>query len=145
MKRQHSGFTLIELLVVFTLLALLLSIALPRYLQATGASREKARSQNMATIRDALDKYKADQGNYPATLDELVTKQYLRNVPVDPVTGSRAWTLLSDPAKATPGVYDIAAPAQGTGSLPEDAGIKTSDAAESLQAAPSAAAPSRSP
>ncbi len=107
---------------VFTLLALLLSIAVPRYLQTTASSREKARSQNMATIRDAMDKHKADTGSYPAALSDLVTMQYLRNVPIDPVTNSRDWTTLDDPAKFGPGVYDIAPPAHepATTAVPAD-------------------------
>ena len=109
--RPTAGFTLIELLVVFTLLALLLSIAVPRYLNATDSAREKVRLQNMATLRDALDKFKADQGRYPTELAELVSKQYLRSIPLDPVTGTKDWTPLPHPAALEPGVYDVAPPA----------------------------------
>lgn len=109
--RHARGFTLIELLVVFSLLALLLSIAVPRYLATTETAREKVRAQNIATLRDALDKFKADQGRYPSELAELVRKQYLRNLPQDPVTGSNSWTPLPHPAGAEPGIYDVAAPA----------------------------------
>ncbi len=109
--RKHArGFTLIELLVVFTLLALLLTIAVPRYLRIADSSRDKVREQNMATVRDALDKFKADQGRYPAELGELVSKQYLRKLPVDPVTGSSEWIPVEDPAKNFTGVFDIAPP-----------------------------------
>lgn len=108
--RATAGFTLIELLVVFTLLALLLSIAVPRYLHATDSAREKVRMQNMATLRDALDKFKADQGRYPTELAELVRKQYLRNIPLDPVTGSSGWVPLAHPAALEPGIYDLAPP-----------------------------------
>ena len=104
------GFTLIELLVVFTLLALLLTIAVPRYLQTVEKSREKARAQNIATLRDALDKFRADQGRYPQTLNELIVKQYLRQMPLDPVTETTEWTTVEDPSGREAGVYDIAAP-----------------------------------
>src|SRR4051812_5757347 len=77
--RMRRGFTLIELLVVFTLVALLLTIAVPRYLTTTETAREKVRAQNMATLRDAIDKFKADQGRYPTELADLVGKQYLRS------------------------------------------------------------------
>lgn len=105
------GFTLIELLVVFSLLALLLSLAVPRYLSTTDTAREKVRLQNMATLRDALDKFKADQGRYPSELAELVHKQYLRNLPVDPVSGSSSWTPLPHPAALETGIYDVSPPA----------------------------------
>lgn len=111
-NKQHGGFTLIELLVVFTLLALLLTIAVPRYLQIADNSRDKVRDQNMETLRDALDKFKADQGRYPTDFNELVSKQYLRKMPLDPVTGSSDWTPLEDPAKNFSGVYDVAPPAR---------------------------------
>lgn len=107
---SSHGFTLIELLVVFSLLALLLSIAVPRYLSTTQTAREKVRLQNIATIRDALDKFKSDQGRYPAELAELVDKRYLRNLPYDPVSGSSSWTPLPHPAAAEPGVYDVSPP-----------------------------------
>jgi general secretion pathway protein G len=109
-RKRSNGFTLIELLVVFTLLAMLLTIAVPRYFNIADNSRNKVRDQNMATLRDALDKFKADQGRYPGELTELVSKQYLRKLPVDPVTGSSEWTLLEDPAKNFAGIYDVAPP-----------------------------------
>jgi general secretion pathway protein G len=108
--RFASGFTLIELLVVFSLLALLLSLAAPRYLSVVDQSREKVRMQNLTTLRDALDKFRADQGRYPDELSELVAKQYLRALPVDPVSGSQDWVPLSHPAGLESGVYDIEPP-----------------------------------
>ncbi len=109
-RRLSAGFTLIELLVVFTLLALLLSIAVPRYFHSVDGAREKVRQQNMATMRDALDKFKADQGRYPTELAELVSKQYLRYIPLDPVSGSNTWTPLAHPAGLEVGIYDVAPP-----------------------------------
>lgn len=131
-RRDHqSGFTLIELLVVFTLLAMLLTIAVPRYLQIADNSREKVRDQNMETLRDALDKFKADQGRYPTELTELVSKQYLRKLPVDPITGSSAWLPVDDPAKNYPGVYDVAPP---TALIPESSVASDADATVPLPA-----------
>lgn len=105
-----QGFTLIELLVVFALLALLLTIAVPRYMQAANGAREKARAQNLATLRDALDKFKADQGRYPSQLSELVHKQYLRQLPIDPVTDSDQWVAQPHPGGTEPGIFDVVPP-----------------------------------
>lgn len=128
MHRPHRGFTLIELLVVFSLLALLLSIAVPRYLASTEAAREKVRAQNIATLRDALDKFRADQGRYPAELGELVNKAYLRALPEDPVTGSSRWTPLPHPAGLEPGVYDVAPPGPNPAAVAEPADAAASSA-----------------
>jgi general secretion pathway protein G len=126
-RRVVFGFTLIELLVVFTLLALLLSIAVPRYISTTETARDKVRGQNMATLRDAIDKFKADQGRYPSELLELVSKQYLRKVPEDPVTGSTSWTPLPSPGAVEPGIYDVAPP--GPASTQSTAGKSATPAA----------------
>lgn len=135
-KNHQCGFTLLELLVVFTLLALLLSIAAPRYLSTLDKARETAREQNMATIRDAIDKHKADVGIYPNNLGDLVLRKYLRKVPVDPVSQSDQWTPIADPAGGT-GVFDIEPPADEGTLLP------TSEA--TVQAEPRTNLPSQKP
>jgi general secretion pathway protein G len=100
--------------VVFALLAMLLTIAMPRFMVSTDSAKAKVREQNMETLRDAIDKFKGDQGRYPADLQELVQRQYLRRVPVDPVTGWSSWKVLAPAAAGETGVFDIAAPEQPT-------------------------------
>lgn len=111
------GFTLIELLVVFTLLALLLSIAVPRYLQATDSAKERVRNQNLATLRDAIDKFMADQGKPPHVLADLVAKQYLRRIPKDPVSDSDQWQPIFGSGGPTEGVIDVEPPASSDASV----------------------------
>lgn len=128
-KRRHSGqsgFTLIELLVVFTLLALLLTLATPRYLKTLEGGKIKVQAQNMATLRDAIDKFRADQGRYPVQLEEIVAKQYLRQVPLDPVSGTRDWVSVPSPNADEAGIYDIKAPELPSASLPPDVGTDAS-------------------
>lgn len=127
---RARGFTLIELLVVFTLLALLLSIAAPRYMSTVDNSKDKVRQQNLATLRDALDKFKSDRGRYPNELAELVSAQYLRSLPYDPVTSTQAWVPLTHPTGLELGVYDVAPPSATA--LPSDAAATS--AASSTQA-----------
>lgn len=107
---SETGFTLIELLVVFSILALLLTLATPRYFKALDGGKEKVQAQNLATLRDAIDKFRADQGQYPARLQEVVDKRYLREIPLDPVSGSRAWATVPFPNNVEPGIYDVRAP-----------------------------------
>jgi general secretion pathway protein G len=49
--------------------------------------RAAALRQTLATMRKAIRDFRAREGRYPRTLQELVPK-YMRVIPVDPVTGS---------------------------------------------------------
>lgn len=101
------GFTLIEMLVVMTLIALLLTLAVPRYFSALDNGRLNVQRQNVATLRDAIDKFFGDQGKYPESLDELVTKRYLRQVPVDPLSEAPDWVVIAPQDPTLGAVYDV--------------------------------------
>jgi prepilin-type N-terminal cleavage/methylation domain-containing protein len=97
-RRPRAGFTLIELIVVMAIIALLVSIAAPRYLQSVERARESALRSSLVVMRDAIDRFAADRGRYPDSLDELVNKRYLRSLPEDPLTGRRdGWVQLTPP------------------------------------------------
>ena len=108
--RRRHGFTLIEMLVVMTLIGMLLMIAAPRYFATLDNSRVKVQQQNLATIRDAIDKFFADQGKYPDTLDDLVAKRYLRQVPMDPLSESTNWAVVAPQDPTQGAVYDVQPP-----------------------------------
>jgi len=115
-QRQATGFTLIELLVVMMIIALLMAIAAPRYFGSFQKSKETALRQTLAVTRDALDKFYSDNGKYPDDLQTLVSKRYLRSLPMDPITGSTStWTTNApdDPEKGR--VYDLHSGAEGNG------------------------------
>jgi general secretion pathway protein G len=113
-RAPGAGFTLIELLVVLAIVALLMSIALPRYFQHIDASKAVVLRENLQTTRDAIDKFYGDQGRYPDGLDELVARKYLRALPIDPVTGSNSTWKLTAPDDGTKGnVYDLRSGADG--------------------------------
>lgn len=112
--KRGTGFTLIELLVVMTIIALLLSIVAPRYFHSISKAEEAVLREDLAMMRDALDKYHADTGRYPDTLDELVGKRYLRKKPVDPLTKSAAtWVAVPPASTEQGGVFDIRSGAAG--------------------------------
>jgi general secretion pathway protein G len=116
---RRRGFTLIELLVVMSIVALLASIVAPRYFHSLQRGKEVALRQTLATVRDAIDQFAADKGRYPESLDELVTARYLRQWPLDPITGQGdAWQLLPPPADAgmSGALYELHSGAPGKAS-----------------------------
>ena len=114
-RKRGGGFTLIELLVVMAIVATLLAIAAPRYFDHVDRAREATLRQSLSVMRDAIDKYRADTGKWPETLDTLVEKRYLRKVPVDPLTERPdTWQLEAAPADSGDGMWDVHSGADGT-------------------------------
>ena len=115
--RARPGFTLIELLVVLAIIAVLLTLAVPRYFGSLDKSKEAVLREDLFQLRDAIGKYYGDKGKYPESLEALATEKYLRKVPVDPITESATtWVVVApeDPQKG--GVYDVKSGAQGKSS-----------------------------
>jgi general secretion pathway protein G len=113
-RRLSGGFTLIEILAVLAILAMLLSLAAPRFFGGVDRSKEAVLKQNLFQVRESLDKFFADTGRYPDKLDDLVEKRYLRGAPFDPITDSSStWVIVPprDPGKG--GVYDVRSGAPG--------------------------------
>lgn len=116
MRQAHanSGFTLIELLVVMAIIATLLSLAAPRYIGNVDKAKESVLKENLASLRDVLDKHYADKGKYPANLDELVAHRYLRKLPIDPITDSnKTWVVVPPADVQLGGVFDVRSGASG--------------------------------
>ena len=115
MGRTFSGFTLIELMVVLAILMLLLTVAAPRYFTGVDRAKEVALKQNLAVMREAVDKFYGDQSRYPHTLEELMERKYIRTIPVDPLTESAKTWIIVPPSDDTPGgLYDLHSGATGT-------------------------------
>ena len=117
MVTRLRGFTLIELLAVLAIIALLLTIAVPRYFGSVDKAKEAVLKENLYQMRDALGKYHADKGKYPDSLEALAAERYVRTVPVDPITESATTWLAVPPEDAQKGgVYDVKSGAPGKAS-----------------------------
>lgn len=113
---QSGGFTLVELMVVLAVIALLVSIVAPHYAGRIVRAEEAVLRQNLTLMREALDRHYADAGRYPAALEELVKKRYLRSIPADPITQSSAtWVVIAPDDARKGGVYDVRSGAKGAG------------------------------
>ena len=114
--RHSPGFTLIELLVVMSIIATLLTIAVPRYFRSLQRSREAVLKQDLATLRESIDKFRGDTGKYPPALATLVEKRYLRSIPVDPIAkADDKWVVVNADDPDDSGIKDVHSGADGTG------------------------------
>ena len=115
--RKKNGFTLIELIVVMAIVALLASIAAPRYFNSLQKSRETSMLSSLNTMRDAIDQFAADKGRYPDSIVELATARYIREIPADPLADDsrEAWITVAPPTEAQMKgeVYDVHSGAAG--------------------------------
>lgn len=115
LQKISRGFTLIELMVVMTVIALLISIAVPRYFHSVEQAKEATLKQSLSVMRVAIDKFYGDNDRYPSSIKELVTKKYIRAVPVDPITEStETWVTQAPSLDASNAVFDIKSGALGT-------------------------------
>ncbi len=138
-NKNYRGFTLIELMLTIIILGILTGLAVPMARTAIKRQKESELRYDLRLLRDAIDRYKdgadrsyfqkADSYGYPKTLDSLVTGveitggkkvRFLRELPIDPMTGKAEWGIHSmedDPDsdswdEAT--VYDVYSKSEGT-------------------------------
>ncbi len=112
-RTGKSGFTMIELLIVMAVITILVSMAVPFYQKSIIRSKESVLRNNLFTLRTVIDEYTMDKGKAPQTLQDLVSEGYLRNVPMDPMTGSdQSWKVIMEDAMTSvdqtePGIFDV--------------------------------------
>ncbi len=112
-RRRLAGFTLVELMIVLAIITLLVSIAVPMYQKAIIRTKESLLRSNLFTLRTVIDEYTYDKQKAPQALQDLVSEGYLREVPMDPMTGSNStWKIIMEDATASanqsePGIFDV--------------------------------------
>lgn len=133
---KPRGFTMIELIVVMAVIGLLLTLAVPRYMDSLERGKDQVMAHDLAAMRKAIDQYYGDRGAYPERLEDLVTRRYLRSLPVNPHTDAVDWIVIPPPGGKKGQVYDVRAPDRAAADLPADG---TVDAGPSPNEAPAAA------
>ena len=84
----QRGMSLLELIIVMAIIGILAAVAVPLLKNAPRRAQEATMKQNLRVMRDAIDQHYADKGHYPPSLQALVEEEYLRAIPLDPITRS---------------------------------------------------------
>ena len=110
---RTRGFTFVELMVVITIIVILISMAVPIYNKTIIRSKESVLKTNLFTLRTVIDNYTYDKMKAPQALQDLVSEGYLRDIPVDPMTGNnQSWQTVMEPPtgsvdQSNPGIFDV--------------------------------------
>jgi general secretion pathway protein G len=116
-RNTDSGFTLVEMICTIAVLAILATVAMPLARNAVQRSKEAELRRDLEVMCAGINRYHQyamagaipawdpDWDYYPPDLDSLVegielnaaqsgktqVQQFLREIPVDPLTGDRTW------------------------------------------------------
>jgi general secretion pathway protein G len=138
-RRGEHGLTLVELIIATAILMILTGAAIPMVRVTIARDKERELRRDLWEMRDAIDRYKdaadsnrfqvkAGTDGYPPDLETLVKGvdvsgkkvRFLRQIPVDPMTGQADWGLRSeqdDPDSESysgEGVFDVYSKSEGT-------------------------------
>ena len=83
----QRGFTILELIMVMTILVILAAMSVVSYQKLQLKAKETLLKENLRQLRKQIDQYAADKEALPQALEDLVSAQYIRDVPIDPITG----------------------------------------------------------
>jgi general secretion pathway protein G len=112
-KNQNRGFTLIELMIVISLMLILVSISIPAYNQSILRAKESVLKQDLFQLRSLISQYTLDKQKAPQALEDLVSAGYLKQIPLDPMTGQANWEVVQEEDtimsadQQDPGISDV--------------------------------------
>src|SRR6202158_701771 len=113
MNRRRFGFTLVELMIVMSIIAILMSVAIPIYSRSIVRAKESVLKNNLFTMRTGIDEYTYAKQKAPQAVNDRVSDGYMRQIPVDPITGTaNSWRVIMEDASNTvnqsePGIFDV--------------------------------------
>jgi general secretion pathway protein G len=111
-NRRMRGFTLLEMVIVMSIMAILLSIAVPIYNHSVIRAREAVLRQNLFTLRSVIDQYTLDKQKAPQSLEDITQANYMKEIPKDPMTGEANWEVVQEDTlmavdQTEPGISDV--------------------------------------
>ena len=106
--KDQQGYTLIEMMIVISIISILATMALPSFQKSLVRAKETNLRRSLFIMRDTIDQYFADHGRYPGSLQDLETEKYIRQIPMDPFTGSpESWVTIPPEGFAEGNIYDV--------------------------------------
>ena len=98
---KRRGFTLVEMMVVVALIGILVSIAIPNFIQSQQAAARNACISNLVQLNSAIDMFQIDNGAWPGNFTPALDP-YIRDVPTTCPLDGQAYVLnAGPPASAT--------------------------------------------
>jgi general secretion pathway protein G len=105
---------------VMTIIVVLAAIGVTSYQHVQLKARETVLKKDLIDMRKMIDEYAADREKLPGSIDDLVAHGYIREIPIDPITGDKDWIVdMGDDTVSRDGgqgVVDVHSAAAGVGS-----------------------------
>jgi general secretion pathway protein G len=73
-KSLKSGFSLMEIMIAIAIMGMLAGVGIPMYFSYIKNASITKTNANLAMLKNEVNRYHADTGKYPRSLDDLVDK-----------------------------------------------------------------------
>jgi len=83
-------------MIVISIMLILVSMAIPAYQTSILRAKESVLRQNLFTLRSLISQYTLDKQKAPQALDDLVSAGYIKQLPLDPMTGKSDWEAVQE-------------------------------------------------